>query len=79
MYQWFACHLRGFRNAQGISWPNSENCTATPTPLFFSSPKFQNRTSWRYDKNLIVDSSIKKKERTVGILEAELLKADVYL
>ena len=49
MYQWFACHLRGFRNAQGISWPNTENCTAAPTP------------------------------RTVGILEAELLKPDFCL
>ena len=32
MCQWFACHLWGFRNAQGISWPNAENCTAAPPP-----------------------------------------------
>ena len=32
MYQWFACHLWGLRNAQGISWPNAQNCTAASPP-----------------------------------------------
>ena len=32
MYQWFACHLWGFRNAQEISWPNAENYNAAPPP-----------------------------------------------
>ena len=32
MCQWFACHLWGFHNAQGISWTNAENCTAAPPP-----------------------------------------------